>query len=403
MTAMTDSNKPLSVAHYTRTWLPQTQTWLYNQVRFLPDSVEAHVICERTENLDQFDVPNVHSFVDRHPVRHYWDVGLRFLGLRPYYPFTVEHVEACKAKLLHTHFGDYSWENLEVSRRTGVKHVVTFYGNDVTSYPQQDERWLRRYRTLFDQVDGILCEGPHMAQSVVDLGCPEEKVHVHHLGVPVDDIPYRPRTYEPGQSLRVLLAASFREKKGFPYALEALGQLSDEFPLEVTIIGGVADIPLLGGFSKKVSGSEAEKERILATIDEWDLHDTVRLLGYQPHDVLMEEAYDHHVFLQPSVTARDGDGEGGAPVTLIEMAASGMPIVSTRHCDIPSIVRHEKNGLLAPERDPDALARHLRRLVESPEQWSSMARSGREHVEKEYNAPIQGERLAQLYAQIVDR
>jgi colanic acid/amylovoran biosynthesis glycosyltransferase len=241
-----------------------------------------------------------------------------------------------------------------------------------------------------------------MAESIIDLGCPAQKVHVHHLGVPVAEIPFRPRQYATDEPLRVLMAASFREKKGIPYGLAALGRLKDEVDLEITIIGGVADVPLLGGLSKKVSGSEAEKERILDTIDEWDLEDHVRLLGYQPHSTLMEEAYDHHVFLQPSVTARNGDGEGGAPVTLIEMAASGMPIVSTTHCDIPAVVQDGKNGLLAPERDPDALYRHLNTLVASSSgRWTEMAEAGRAHVEAEYNAPTQGRRLADLYRQFV--
>ena len=398
---MSPSPAEFTVAHYTRQWLPQTQTWLYNQVRFLPDDVAAHVICECTENLDQFRVPNLHCLADAGTWPYYRDVGLRFLGVRPHYRYTVEQVRACGADLLHTHFGDASWRNLAVSRQTGVKHVVTFYGNDVTSYPQQDPRWGERYREMFAHVDAVLCEGPHMAQSVVDLGCASEKVHVHHLGVPVETIDYAPRTYTPGEPLRVLLAASFREKKGIPYAIEALGALREDVPLEVTILGGVAEVHLIGPITKPVSGSAAEEERILEAIERWDLGDAVRLLGYQPHDVLMEEAYAHHVFLQPSVTASTGDGEGGAPVTLIEMAASGMPIVSTHHCDIPSVVRDGESGFLAPERDPDALVQHLRHLVEHPDRWSDLATAGRAHVEQEYNARVQGKRLADLYRQVV--
>jgi len=394
-------SSPLTVAHYTRRWLPQTQTWLYNQVRHLPDSVVPHVICERTENLDQFAVAHLHSLADSAPWQYYRDVPLRLLSLRSYSPFTIEKIRECEADLLHTHFGDFSWQNLEVARRTGVKHVMTFYGNDITSLPQRDDEWLRRYRTLFDHVDRILCEGPHMAQSVVDLGCPADKVHVHHLGVPVENIEFEPRTYEPGTPLRVLIAASFREKKGIPYAMAALGQIKEDIPLEVTVFGGVADVPLLGGLSKSVSGSEEEKERIMNAVDEWGLSDTVHFRGYQPHDVLMEAAYEHHVFLQPSVTAQNGDGEGGAPVTLIEMAASGMPIVSTRHCDIPSVVKHEENGLLAPERDPETLADHLRTLASTPERWTEMARAGRAHVEENYNAPTQGTRLAEHYREVL--
>jgi hypothetical protein len=50
---------PLVVLHSTGSWLPQTETWLYTQVHFLPGGVENHVACERTENLDQFPQPVV--------------------------------------------------------------------------------------------------------------------------------------------------------------------------------------------------------------------------------------------------------------------------------------------------------------------------------------------------------
>lgn len=390
----------LRVAHYVRRWLPQTQTWLYNQVRYLPGDVEPHVICERTEHLDQFDVPDLHALRADHPIRQYWEVAARMLGLRRYYPYTRETAAEVDAEILHSHFGQSGWQNVPVARALEVPHVVTVYGNDVSGYPRKDERWIDRYEELFATVDGVLCEGPHMAESVADLGCAEEKVFVHHLGVAIDEIEYRPRRYERGEPLRVLIAASFREKKGIPYALEAIGRLRRSVAVEVTVVGGVATIPILGPITKTASGSAAERDRIEATIREWNLEDCVRLLGYQPHETLLREAYEHHLFLSPSVTAGDGETEGGAPVTLIEMSATGMPIVSTTHCDIPSVVPHGESGLLAPERDVAALVDHMRHLVEHPDLWPKMAEAGRTHVEAEYNAPVQGERLAEIYRRI---
>ena len=111
--------------------------------------------------------------------------------------------------------------------------------------------------------------------------------------------------------LRVLIAGSFREKKGIPYALEALGRLQQEIPLEITIIGDASE------------RGEAEKLQILDTIKTHNLWPKTRMLGYQPHAILLEEAYRHHIFLSPSVTASDGDTEGGLPVSIIEMAATG--------------------------------------------------------------------------------
>ena len=69
--------------------------------------------------------------------------------------------------------------------------------------------------------------------------------------------------------------------------------------------------------------SQSEKQKILQVIEKYGMQSKIRMLGFQPHCVLMNEAYKHHIFISPSVTAADGDTEGGAPVSIIEMAASG--------------------------------------------------------------------------------
>lgn len=375
------------VVHNYPIWLPQTQTWLYNQVRYLPGTVESHVVCEALENLDQFLLPNIHSLSEVSRPRYYWEKGLRRIGVRRYLSFLVQVCRRQRADVLHSHFGDVGWRNVGAAKRASLKHVVTFYGYDVGRLPRSDGRWYGRYRTLFRSVDRVLCEGPHMARRVASLGCPEHKVRVHRLGIRVDEIAFRPRTWDPAEPLRVLIAASFQEKKGIPYALEALGRLQHEIPLEITIIGD----------ANKETRSQAEKRRIAATIEKYDLQSKVCILGYQPHDVFFEEAYEHHVFISPSITASDGDTEGGAPVSIIEMAASGIPIISTRHCDIPEIVQDGVTGLLADEGDIEGLVAHLRRLAEHPQQWRGMLEEGRKHVESHHNAVDQARELERVY------
>jgi colanic acid/amylovoran biosynthesis glycosyltransferase len=101
------------------------------------------------------------------------------------------------------------------------------------------------------------------------------------------------------------------------------------------------------------------------------------------------------------VTASDGDTEGGAPVSLIEMSASGMMIASTTHCDIPGVILDEESGLLSPERDPEALAANLRRIIAAPEAWAGAQRAGRAHIEAEFDARRQGERLDAIYRELI--
>lgn len=383
--------QPIIVIHSSPIWLPQTQTWMYNQVRFVPNTVQNHIVCETTKNLDQFFLPNIHSLSEASPVRFYWDKGLRKLKIRRHLGFLVEQARRNKVQLLHSHFGNIGWTNLGAARRGRMKHVVTFYGFDVNRILRLDPRWRQRYLELFEQVDRVLCEGPYMARSIINLGCPKDKVTIQHLGINLEKIAFQPRSWNGSDPLSVLLAASFREKKGIPCALEALGKLQRDVPLKITLIGDADDSPR----------SQTEKQKILAVIDRYRPGPTVRMLGYQPHATLFEEAYKHHIFLSPSVTAGDGDTEGGAPVTILEMAATGMPVVSTEHCDIPEVIHHGQTGLLAKERDVDGLVHQLKWLIGHREQWHGMVEAGRRHIEAAFDARVQGEKLKTVYDEVL--
>ena len=230
-----------------------------------------------------------------------------------------------------------------------------------------------------------------MARCLVKLGCPEHKVKVQHLGVDVDRFAFKPRQWQPGETLKVLIAASFREKKGIPYAIEALGILSRTLPIELTIIGD----------SGSESASTHEKIKILHLLESTGLIANTRLLGFQPHSVMMQEAYCHHVFLQPSVTASDGDTEGGAPVSMIEMLATGMLVVSTKHCDIPEVMGDALQHMLVTERNSNELADCINLLTTRPDQWAALVAAGHKQVISQYHQATQGEQLLSLYEMLV--
>jgi colanic acid/amylovoran biosynthesis glycosyltransferase len=366
-------------------WLEQTQTWLYEQTRALRDHTDSHVACPKTMNLEQFWLPNIHTDVSRPMIRRLAEHMARQLRLRRTSSLAGAVARQFDASILHSHFGYTAWRQIPAARRMGLKHVVTFYGLDVNHLPRHG--WMKRYRAMFGHIDLVLCEGPHMARCIVGLGCDERKVHVHHLGVNLEKIPFRPLEWTSAIPLRCLIAASFREKKGIPFALEALGRIAADTPLDVTVIGDAAP-------SK---ASQAERKRIIETIQRCNLGSRVRMLGFQPHDVVLREAERHHLFLQPSVTAASGDTEGGAPICLIEMMASGLICIATHHCDIPEVVNHGRTGWLAPERDVDALADCLRRAIDRRKEWPAIRQAGREHVQREFDSKVQAERLADIY------
>ena len=123
----------------------------------------------------------------------------------------------------------------------------------------------------------------------------------------------------------------------------------------------------------------------------------VRLLGSLTYEQYLGELAAAHAILQPSLTAADGDTEGGTPTVLIEAQAAGKPIVSTLHADIPEIVVPGKSALLVPEGDAVRLGDALAEILSAPARWAEMGAAGRSHVESEHDIRRQVERLEALY------
>ena len=225
-----------------------------------------------------------------------------------------------------------------------------------------------------------------MRQRLIELGCAPEKAFVQHLGVDPRRIPFAPRMAPEGGPTRILMAASFREKKGLIYGLEAFARLAQRRrgQVQLTIIG---DGPL-----KPELRELATKMKVMPFI---------RWLGYQPREVFLREAAACHLFLSPSVVASDGDTEGGAPVSIIEAQATGMPILATTHADIPEVTRPGVSAFLVPERDVDALEERLEYMLDHPERWAEMGMASRAHVQAEFDSLIQGKRLEGLYRKLM--
>jgi colanic acid/amylovoran biosynthesis glycosyltransferase len=280
---------------------------------------------------------------------------------------------------------------LPLATACNIPLITTFYGYDLSLLPEREPQWCDRYQTLFDQGTHFLVEGSHMRDQIIDLGCPEEKVTVHHLGVDTKTFPVEKRSRPNNEPLRVLVAGRFTEKKGFPDAIKAFGRFVRR--------GGDGELTIVGGLRNDAE-DQAARRQIWSIVKDLGLTERVTLRGFLPHEQLLELYIRHHVFLSPSVHASDGDNEGGAPVTIIEASATGMPIVGTWHCDIPEVVKPNRTGLLAQEGDIDQLADHLDTLYRDQILLKEMGSAARERVGREYNAQTQGRRLDRLYQKI---
>jgi colanic acid/amylovoran biosynthesis glycosyltransferase len=379
-----------AVAHVLSNYLFPTGTWIYSQL-VNARRYRCIVLTNRTENLRSFPFKPVYAYESVSPL-HKALLCLREGRIRGASdPFFEEVLRRENVGLLQAHFGYMGVAMLGLKARMKVPLVTTFYGADATQLPR-DPRWRESYKRLFDVGELFLVEGSAMRGHLLELGCPEDRVIVQRLGIPVDTFAFAERKPDPSGRVRVLIAATFREKKGIPNALLAVERVRERYPqLEATLIGDSTDKP----------GDAEEKQKILPLLSR--LGSGVKWLGLRSYSEYIAALKEHHIFLSPSITAGDGDSEGGAPVSLIEAQATGMPVVSTKHEDIPEIVLDGRSGFLSPENDLDALVCNLERLVTAPDLWARMGRAGRAHIEANHDIQTQMGKLESIYGSVLER
>ncbi len=373
------------IAHLMDEYSPLSQTFIY---QYLSGMSVTHpvVIAQKLMNLGLFPLEDV-FLVKQVPAVRWLRARLFFRLAADPWPITGKYanlVSNCGANLLHAHFGHVGYQALALKRRLNLPLVVTFYGFDMSSLPAR-RSWQKAYRILFQEADRVLVEGPNMAEKLGKLGCPGAKIVIQHIAVDLSKIEFAPRHWDGISPLNIFMAGRFIEKKGFIYAVRAFTQISSKWPTaQLRIIG---DGPL--------------RKELEVEISKLGIADRVHLLGVLSYSSYLAEAGRAHLFMSPSVTARNGDTEGGAPTTLIEMQACGLPVLSTRHADIPHIVRDGETGFLVKEKDVAALAERLDWLLAHPEAWLKMGSAGRRVMLEEHNIAVEVKKLEKLYTDVM--
>lgn len=284
--------------------------------------------------------------------------------------------------IIHCHFGPNG--NLGVLlkdlRIIEGKIVTSFYGFDVSSYIKDNEDV---YQDLFKKGDLFIALSNQMKKKLIDLGCTEKLVIKHPLGIDPQKFIFRKRKLKSENPIRILTIARLTEKKGLEYSIKAFAKATKR-KIEYIIVG---DGPL--------------RDELENLISELQIKTKVILKGWKDRDEIRNLCDKSTIFMLASVTAESGDQEG-TPTVLLEAMASGLPIISTLHAGIPEQVRNGKSGFLVPERDIDAIAERLNYLIEHPEIWQKMGKTGRKFIEENYNIDKLNDRLVGIYQNLLE-
>jgi glycosyltransferase involved in cell wall biosynthesis len=274
-------------------------------------------------------------------------------------------------------------------KRVKVPIVGVLQGDDIflESLPEQHRRpALELIRENCRDFAGFIATSRYYADFMTGyLGLPRERIHVIH----------------PGLNLKGFGAEAVRASGG-PYTIGYFARICPEKGLHVLveafrILKKQADLPPC---RLKISGWLGDNNRyyfrdLMKKLEDGGLAGDVEHV--ETPDLAGKVRFFQSIdVLSVPTTYREPKG-----LYVLEALASGVPVVQPRHGSFPELVEATGGGLLVNPEDPTDLANGLRRLLDNPEERTTLAQRGKNVVRERFHAARMAEETVALYRKFV--
>jgi glycosyltransferase involved in cell wall biosynthesis len=291
------------------------------------------------------------------------------------------------ADLVHAHWAIPTGPAaLLAARSLGVPSVITLHGGDVYVNRGQGydfpTRWYVKplLRWTLRGADALTAISEDCRGHAYRVGALPDNMHVVENGAdlrrfsPAD--PEKPPERESGPRT-IFACRQLIPRKGIRLLIDAVAQLSTEFPLLRLMIAG-------DGF---------ERPELEAHARELGLAQRVRFLGSVPNHELPGWYRSALISVIPSL-------EEGFGIPAAEAMGCGIPVIASDAGGLPEVVEHGVTGLVVPKGNATALANALRALLPDEELRAQMGAAGRARAVRLFSWDRTVERFEQIYAEI---
>jgi glycosyltransferase involved in cell wall biosynthesis len=306
------------------------------------------------------------------------------LALFPVAVAFAETMRALGVEHVHAHWANYpTTAAYVIARLLDIPYSFTAHVYDATLIRSLMREKVRRAAFV------VTCNEWIARQLSTMVPDSQSKVMVNYHGATLER--FVPNGYVREQEpLHIVSCGSLFPRKGFPVLLEACRRLRDRgWKFDCTIVG---EGPLRGRLERFIARHR--------------LGDFVHLVGGRPQKEVIGYYRAADLFVLPCITDYLGWDDiasdpvkllevgpaipfrpltDGIPNVLVEAMAMRLPVVSTRVAGVPELIRDEDNGLLVPEKDAEALAVAIERLLADPVLRQYLGDRGRETVLRDFD------------------
>ncbi|MBE0432952.1 glycosyltransferase family 4 protein [candidate division WOR-3 bacterium] len=248
-----------------------------------------------------------------------------------------------------------------LGKRFGQARLYSsFYGVEVRLLKKKMAVLRRPFSALVNKSDRVTAISNHTAEELCGI-----------VRKPVEIIPFSAaadgRAGKTSDKHEILFVGRLVSRKGVRYLLEGFHLIHKSVPHRLVIIG-----------------SGQQRGQLEAMAVELGIADRVVFTGMVSDEDLNRYYRSCSFLVLPAVYDEKGDTEG-LGVVLLEAMSCGKPVIASGVGGITDIVVDQRNGLLVPPADADALARAIMTLVKNDRLRREMGRAARKTVDEKFN------------------
>ena len=280
-------------------------------------------------------------------------------------------LDSFNADIIHAHFCDNATAVAkELSSQTGIPYTFSAHGFDIYVNPPADWKEsldMSKFCIVYTQFNKDYLVNKYNFSA--------EKINVVQHGVDINEFRPSDRKFK---KLTIVSVARLHPIKGNEYLIVACSILKTK---------GL-------DFQCLLIGDGERKAYLQNMIDDLNLSNCVKILGYKRHDQVARLLRYCHIHVLPSIQESFG-------VATLEAMACGLAVISSDVQGVSELIQHTKTGFLVQPQNAKMLADCLEVLGKDNGLREKIGSAARSFVEKKYSLENEARETLDLWKDVI--
>lgn len=290
--------------------------------------------------------------------------------------------------IIHTHWTTPSgFVGVYLKKFIKVAIVCNLMGSDINTYPNYDIYSKFLTRKVINKSDRLISVSKSLKRKAETLGKPKCPINVVYMGIDTKNVCYDMRYREIirkqynilEQEKIIMFIGHIITSKGIWELLKVFRKMDKEnINVKLFLIG---------------SGKELNRAKHFCKINR--INHRVEFIGRVMHKEIGKWLSACDIFVLPSYTE-------GLPNVVVEAMACKRPVIATQIGGIPEIIVDNKNGILIPPKDMQALYSKIMLLCKNYKIAKDLGNAGYDTVIGKFSWDKSAEQIADIYKEILN-